>query len=259
MLFAESSMEYFQTRVIRQKPGAPESNYFQLRGTVFSVMGQIQSIHNDGSKPGRYARDHRDPETLRNWCGFRGQTLSDVFSTGSITAAIEDFKKAQSKMVSPLTRGKLDYSPVGGSFNTGRFLTGHPVCMYNRQKTKLPPKTIELVIRCSAGLSPDALAAPLTKIIRAAWDYQNAGGIVTLRVNYFHTFSKAQEWKGKMHKGMLTTIDIPLSNPGILATAASVQFYRGVSMPLACYLSGQFGDGHGFGAGSGRDRYRHPC
>lgn len=243
MLFDDSSMGHFQSKVIRQRPGANERTYFQLKGTVFSVMEIIQAIHADGSTSGRAARDHRDPETLRGWCGFRGQTLSDVFSTGSITAAIEDFKKTQSKMVSPLTRGKLDYSPVGGSFNTGRFLTGHPVCMYNSQKTKLPPKTIELVIRCSANLEPSALAAPLVKIIRAAWDYQNAGGLVTLTVHYFHTFSRPQVWNNIPHQGLITSISIPLSNPGILATAASVQFYRGVSMPLARYLSGQFGDG----------------
>lgn len=243
MLFADSSMARIQSKVIRPSPTATEQTYFQIKGSVFSVMDTVKAIHADGSKPGRAAAKHRDAEDLRDWCGFRGQTLADAFDTGSITAAIEDFKKAQSKMVAPLTRGKLDYSPVGGSFNTGRFLTGHPICMYNRQKTKLPPKTIELVIRCSANLPPSALAAPLVKIIRATWAYQNAGGLVTLTVHYFHTFSRVQVWNDTPHRGLITSINIPLSNPGILATAASVQFYRGVSMPLACYLSGEFGDG----------------
>jgi len=243
MLFSPESMEYFQARYSKPDPNSSEQPYFQLRGSVASVMGQIFSIQNDGSRAGRAAKNHRTSSDIAQWCGFRGQTLEDAFKTGSITAAIEDFQKAQARMVAPLIRGKLNYSPVGGAYNVGRYLAGHPVIMYNREKTKLPPKTIELVIRCSASLEPSALAGPLTRIIRAAWDYQTAGGIVTLRVNYFHTFSRAQDWNGILHKGMITTLDIPLANPGLLASAASVQFYRGVSMPLACYLSGQFGDG----------------
>jgi hypothetical protein len=243
MLFSPKSMEYFQTRYIKPGPNSSEQPYFQLRGSVATVMGQILSIQNDGSRAGRAAKNHRDSSDIAEWCGFRGQTLENAFKTGSITAAIEDFQKAQAGMTAQLTRGKIEYSPVGGSFNTGRFLTGHPICMYNRQKTKLPPKTIELVIRCSASLKPSALSGPLTRIIRAAWEYQTAGGLVTLRVNYFHTFSEAQAWNGINHKGMITTLDIPLANPGLLASAASIQFYRGISMPLACYLSGEFGDG----------------
>ena len=102
MLFSPESMNLFQTREIQLSPTREtRTPYFHLRGSVGSVMAQIQSIHADGSQAGRAAKNYRDDDEISRWCGFRGQTLSDAFSSGSITAAIEDFQKAQAKMSAP--------------------------------------------------------------------------------------------------------------------------------------------------------------
>lgn len=243
MLFSPSAMEVFQTLYIAPTPGATPQPYFQIKGSIDTIMEKIGILYSDNSRPGRAAKNHRSASDIRDWCGFGDQTLTDAMETRNIRKAVSDFMKAKARIDAQLTRGAVSYSPVGSAFSVGRFISGHPVSAFKREKTKLPPKTINLSIRCQAGLAPEALSAPLVKIIRAAWEYQTAGGIVSLTVNYFHTFSKPQEWNGILHKGMITSITIPLSNPGILASAASVQFYRGISMPLACYLSGDWGDG----------------
>ena len=203
----------------------------------------MQALHNDDSKPGRAVKAFRESSSWSKWAGFADQTPEDVFQTQTIREAIVAFRAASGKIETHLTPGAVNYSPVGASFSMGKFLTGHPVCAFKREKTKLPSKTINISVNCSAYKNHAALAAPLSRIIRAAWEYQNAGGLVTLTVNYIHQFSRPQIWNDTPHAGLITTIAIPLTNPGILATAASVQFYRGLSIPVAAHLSGSFGDG----------------
>lgn len=243
MLFSETAMQEFQTLQLIPKPGKVPQPYFQLKGNIDTIMHKLGILYSDNSRPARAAKNHRTPSEVSGWCGFGEQTLANAIETRNITRAVEEFQKAKARIDAQLTRGAVSYSPVGASFSVGRFLSGHPVSAFKREKTKFPPKTINLSIKCSAGLAPSALSAPLVKIVRAAWEYQAAGGIVSLTVNYFHTFDEPQDWNGIPHRGLITSITIPLSNPGILASAASVQFYRGISMPIAVYLSGLWGDG----------------
>lgn len=241
MLYSPASMEYFQTKTLRFTPRDPERAYFQIRGSVATLMEYISAVHADGSKPGKANAEWQGAGA--DWAEFRGQSRADALRTGSITAALEDFQKANATLTAPLIPGKMNYSPVGGAFNTGRYLAGHPVIMYNREKTKLPAKTINIIVRAGGDTKSSTIAKTLTKIARGAWDYQNRGGIVTLNVHSFHSFDAPQSHNGILHHGLIVTREIPLTSLNALATGASVQFYRGFSIPLAKYLSGKFDDG----------------
>ncbi len=211
--------------------------WFNLRGSFSEVVDTLSTVYHSNNPVKTKIENHRGADSVRGWCGFGNQTIENFFQTRSIDRAIEDYKKAKAKIETPLVRGKSNYSPVGESFSMGKFLTGHPVCAFRREKTKLPAKTINLLINCSASLQPDALSTPLALIVKACTEYQAAGGLVTLTVNYAHQFSRPARVNGEDFIGWVTTIKIPLANPGILASAASVQFYRALSMPLAVYAS----------------------
>jgi hypothetical protein len=213
--------------------------FFNLRGDYSTIVDTLKKIYitDPENKTINNIRNHQDAGEIASWCGFGKQTFTSFFEKYTIDKAIADYQAAKSKIEAALTRGKVNYSPVGESFSMGRYLSGHPVCAFRREKTKLPAKAINLAVNCSAGLSPTELSEPLALIAKAAGEYQAAGGLVTLTVNYLYQFSRLCPYNGKNYKGLVITIKIPLANPGILASAASVQFFRALGMPLGCYSS----------------------
>jgi hypothetical protein len=242
MLFSETLMaRYFTTEVIPMnvgwpKPGNPgkDTTVFRSRLTVSQWFERARLLAADGKG--------YSPSGGR-WAGFGDQRVDNVLTDGLIHEAVKAFEQAVARLDTTLARSSPVLSPVGASFSVGRVMMGHPKAAIIRPKAKLPPKTINLTLNAWAGLKAEDIARSMSKIAKAAWEYQAAGGIVDLTITFLHSFSRPQVWNGIPHHGFMDTVKINPVSMAAFASAASGAFYRGLSIPIASVLSGQRGDG----------------
>lgn len=169
------------------------------------------------------------------WAGFLTETPSAAERARYSRDAHEALKSARAILNTPVKApGRSIPSPVGGSFNIGRVLQGHPLSAYRRQRAALPPKTIEVALSATWDIDQKTIAASISRIARAAWEYHLAGGVVNIRIHYILGFDRPD---ANGNEGLIITINLPTENIGQLATAASVQFFRGFAIPAAQALS----------------------
>lgn len=240
-LFSPSLMAQFSSLDIplhRMDKGTtnPET-VFNLRMSPVQWFNFARELRGDSS-PGASRFLEYSGSTLDSWCGGRNESIPAIMQSGLIESAVYNFKKAKAKLGSKLTRAAPVFSPVGSSFSVARVMMGHPKAALYRPKAKLPPKRIEVSMRASASVSAETLSISIAKIARAIWEYKVSGGQAELIINFVHAFAKAQEWNGKRHTALVNTVVLTPTNLGAFASVASVQFYRGLSMPLAQALSG---------------------
>lgn len=251
-LLSESSMARFTSEEIplaaaglngrAAEKGSPR-RVFRLRMTATERFTFAQELLSDPSVGGREYRGHLRPDSFSNWTGMPEQTPGQALTTGIVTEAVKEFETANAKLHTSMSRAAPEFSPVGASFSVGRVMVGHPKSAIIRPRAKLPPKKITLALNAWAGLSAKQIAASISRIARAAWDYKTAGGQVEIEISYLHKFSRPEFWQGVPHYGFLDTVKINPVNAAAFASAASAQMYRAISMPLASTLSGQRGDG----------------
>jgi hypothetical protein len=233
-MFSESIMAQYFTSEKLKTARYGEKLYFRSRLTPMQWRERAEKcMRDDSMMVAKYDRESRG-----FWNGLEDQSAIEVIRSGLSKAAMRDFEKASGSIDTHFQRASPILSPVGGSFSIGRIMAGHPKAAIIRPKAKLPPKKIDLTINVWAGVECKNITASMSKIAKAAWQYIAAGGIVELTANYMHNFSRPQEWNGEKHYGLLDTVKINPVNAGAFATAASAQFYRALSIPLAQMLSG---------------------
>ena len=235
--FSPKSMALFQTKTIqattRLEPKGAALKMYHLNTTAQGFIEALQTLRDD-PKGGESLRKHQALQDGESWAGLTGETTEKILTDGVSRNAHETFKSARGTITATMTHSTPRLSPVGASVSIGRYLSGHPVSCYRRPRAKLPPKDIKLILNASAFMRAEDVAKVLSQIVRAAWEYQLQGGIVNVSITYLHRFSDTDS---DGYHGAMATIAIPLRNGASLATLASVQAYRALSMTLASTLS----------------------
>lgn len=174
------------------------------------------------------------------WSGLGPQNAAQVAQEGYSSAALQAFQKATAALGVSKARGTPQLAPCGTSYSMARVIQGHPIAAFKRPREKLPPVSLDLTVNAWCGRKPEDIQNSLAKIARAAWDYQAAGGPVSITVHYLYYFSEARNG----HMAFMASLKIPLSNGAQFATGASLQMFRGPGMAIAgSCLSGEVGDG----------------
>jgi hypothetical protein len=103
---------------------------------------------------------------------------------------------------------------------------------------KLPPKNLQLTISVSCNVDHADITRATATVARAAWNYLQAGGAVTITVHYAYGFHKPCDGA----EGVVFSVQVPLTNSASFASAISAQQFRGAIISLATSLSGLKGD-----------------
>lgn len=224
--------EFTYTRVYSTEEHS--GNFFHFRGTLSELFQLQRDALTDNSPAARQPHNIPDDDTS-DWCGFsHKQGFRDFLATTRSIQAQEAFHAALAKLDVAGKASTPEYRVSGGVWSVPRYLSGHPQSAIYRPKTAKPAKTFDLAASFMAMTSAEDIAKPLARIARAAWDYQKAGGSVSLVCHFGSLFSRPCE--GKI--GFVASVRVPLSDIASIATALSVQTHRAIFLRLASGLSG---------------------
>lgn len=216
--------------------------------TSHGARGDSHSFHVFTGSPSEFASFIRENRTAmsyakditQRWAGFRSESNSDAINAGVSRDAHKTMQANHAALEAPLKApGRAIPSPVGGAFNIGRILNGHPLSAYRRPRVTLPPKTIVIALSVSCSIDESTISKTVSKIARAAWEYHLAGGIVNVTFQTLCFYSRAP---ASGEKGMLISLILPLADVSALATGASLQAFRGFGIPIMQAYSGETHD-----------------
>lgn len=217
--------------------------FYRWHGGYSAWLDFIRRARGDASPGGKaFARvtqgdaDHH----FGDWSGVN-QAPDSILAQGFYTTAREEFFKASAKLETDrYIPGALKPAVAGGAWIVPLVLAGNPMPARIRQRSKLPPVNLDLAVNVWVGVKWEDITRSMARIARAAWNYIEAGGAVSITANYVHHFSHAQDGC----KGVVVSIQVPVTNMAAFASAASTQEYRGFTMAFASQgLSPNVGDG----------------
>jgi hypothetical protein len=169
------------------------------------------------------------------WAGIQGQTGKEFASQGYSTRALALFREAQGKLASTPVLGSILHPAVaGGAWIIPLVLQSSPMPARMKKREKLPPMNLTVRLDPIAYNDETILAQNLAKITRALWDYQLAGGVVSLTV--FTTYN----YRGTSDRGttgFLFRCNVPITSESSLSLGCSVPFVRVMSFALGGELS----------------------
>lgn len=242
--FSPSLMAEFKTVTINATIGpyadpqaAKPLKFYQWTGTHAAWVELARLLRADPSDAGKsLARNwSRLPAYGLSWCALAGQPEQEFLATGISTAAHSAFQQATAKLhADRLMPGVVKPAIAGGAWVIPLVLAGNPMAARLKERTKLPPLNIDLGITLMARTDADALTRSLAPLAHAAWEYLQAGGVVSLTTHYTWGFRTQQDG----HSGVVISIKAPLTNQAAFATAISVQFSRCYALIVGQSLSG---------------------
>lgn len=206
---------------------------FVYRGAFSGFLALMREAQNDGSAGSRQGFAHYRGLS-RSWAGFSTASPLDMLESGFSPDALTAFNAANAAIEAKGAPASPEYRVSGGVWSVPRHLSGHPLSAVVRPRTTLPAKNWDISACFMARVNPSDVAFSLAKIARAAWTYIQQGGAVTLTIHYSAKFSR--QFDGCTH--FATSLTIPLTNPGAIASACSVQFFRSAFIAFGNALSG---------------------
>ena len=176
------------------------------------------------------------------WAGFTdsGSTPERLMETGRSPETQRAFDAAMAHLHAQGGRDRLQYVPASGTWSIPRVLSGHPLAAMRRPRTALPVVNADLGACFSAFVKADSVAATMAVLARSVWNHIQSGGAATLRISYVLGFHAKHAETGA--KGIIISIDVPLTNPASVAAALSVQTFRGLAIRMAQCYSGEAQD-----------------
>lgn len=189
------------------------------------------------------AKRHVADKMDRNdWTGLGPQPGADFLSSHHSTEAHKVFQSATAKLEREHRIGgpRFISSPAGGAWIIPQVLNNHPLPSRVRPREKLAPKNIKLKIIATWNVNSEAIARYASVVARALWDYQMAGGIVSLTLVQFSQYNRTSP---RNTVGFWSETYIPLTNESAIATAVSVPLFRICWLSLAQQLSPCSDDG----------------
>lgn len=242
--FSPDLMAQFSTETLNMSIGpahvgrAPKMRkWYRWQGTHSAWVQFYRACAADSSPAGRsLARNIADLAVWhKSWAALEGQTPDAFLESGVSTAAHREFSRAVAKLhADRLQPGTLRPMVAGGAWVVPLVLAGNPMPSRIRERTKLPPKNIELGVTLMAMTDWRALTKSLAPIAHAAWAYIQAGGVVTLTVNYSWAFHKSQDG----HEGVTISLKAPLTSEAGFASCISTQASRCWALLMGQSLSG---------------------
>lgn len=169
------------------------------------------------------------------WAGIQGQTPQQFASQGYSNRSLSLFREAQAKLAStPILGSNLHPTVAGGAWIVPLVLQSHPMPARMKKREKLPPMNLTIRLDPIAHNDESILAKNLAQITRALWDYQLAGGVVSLTTfttyNYHGTSNRGT-------RGFLFRCNVPITSESSLSLGCSVPFVRVMSFALGGELS----------------------
>lgn len=235
--FTSDTMEVSEGQV-SEKPRA--SLWLHWTGTHSAFANLIRALVSDPTPAGKkFARKLADRDNA--WSGLTTQTAEELAQSCVSPDAHREFSAAVAKLhADRLQPGTTSPAVSGGPWVVPLVLTGAPLASRLRERTKLPPRNIDIGITVSAGTDWKNLARSLAPLAHAGWQYIEAGGALSLTAHHASTFDAPVIINGAAHRGVVFSIKAPLTNQAAFAATASVQLKRGLCIPLAMVL----GDSH---------------
>lgn len=211
---------------------------FQWRGTWSAWVEFVRACMVDDSAAGRDLRGRMGESFPDSWSGI-SDTFDQWAQSGTYARAFEEFQRAEARLEADRFQpGAMRPAVAGGAWIVPLTLAGNPMPARIRERTKLPPKNLELAISVASSVNWRNISRSMAKIARASWDYLQAGGAVRLTIHYCYAFHKPQ---GEA-RGVIFSIEVPLTSASAFSSAASAQEFRGASIRMAQSLSGLKGD-----------------
>lgn len=245
MLFSPSLMAQFSSDSLtvseRDSHAKPEQGlWLHWTGTHAAFAELIRALISDPTEAGRrFARKLAERNNAR--CGLTTQTATDLAQSCVSADAHREFSRAVAKLhADRLNPGTTSAAVCGGPWVVPLVLSGAPLASRLRERTKLPPRTIDIGITVSAMTDWQNLTKSLAPLAHAGWQYIAAGGALSLTAHHASTFDAPVRINGAQHRGVVFSIRAPLTNQAAFATVASVQIKRGLCIPLAMVLGDSY-------------------
>lgn len=202
-------------------PAFTDQQCFHFRGTPSDFLNCVK--RHTAQNP-RLSREIADMGG--DWTGENAplKALEQGYSPDALAA----FQASSAALSGPLQRGSPLLANQGPAFSIARVIQGHPIACFKRPRVKLPPRNLEFSVNCNGAVTPSDISNPVARIARAAWEYQAAGGPVTVTAHYLYSLKYAN---GPVTCAIIS-LALPLANLSQFATGASVQMYRAFAMPL---------------------------
>lgn len=243
MLFSPSLMAQFSSDPLevseRGSNAKPERGlWLHWTGTHAAFAELIRAFASDPTEAGR--KFARKLELRDNaWCGLTTQTATELALSCVSPDAHREFSAAVAKLhADRLQPGTTSPAVCGGPWVVPLVLTGAPLASRLRERTKLPPRNIDIGITVSARTDWQNLTESLAPLAHAGWQYIAAGGALSLTAHHASTFNAPVRINGALHRGVVFSIRAPLTNQAAFASTASVQLKRGLCIPIAAVFGG---------------------
>lgn len=208
-------------------------SFLHWQGTYPAFLEFARKLRADASPAGEYY--HEQVRERFNGCDrdFTGAYVSadEAFTTGLFPNAVDAFAQCTAKLeVDRFIAGPLRPAVAGGAWIVPLALASNPMPARIRVRAKLPPVNLELAVSTSGFVGWQNITHSLARIARAAWDYIQAGGAVTITAHYV----AALEAGG----GIVLSLRLPITAKALLASACSAQVYRAFTLSLRNALQG---------------------
>lgn len=176
------------------------------------------------------------------WFGLGKQEMPAFLGSCHAAHALDLFRQANAKLetqASPSSRA--DFRPNGAAWAPARVVQNHPRAGIIRERSKLPPLNLVVRLGTRGGTAAEKLALPAARIARAAWEYQERGGLVTLTIwgGGRYIWGTNPSTNGFDAKLFTMAVSVPLSSESAIATALSCTFYRAVFLAFAEEIGGE--------------------
>lgn len=169
------------------------------------------------------------------WSGLGAQSTADFLASGHSREALRHFNRAQAALAQEHKLGGGQRPSVaGGAWVMPLVIQGNPLPARIKTREKLAPKNIRLLFNISGGVNAEEVARIGARIARACWDYQLAGGIVTLSVGFLGAHMRGTP---NRHRYCLVESMVPLTSESAIALALSPVFFRAAIYPLCDRLN----------------------
>ena len=186
----------------------------------------------------QFGKDRAENHWVSNgpqWTGLGSQSFSDFCTQGYSTEALRSFNLASAKLrAEHRIGGGIRPAVAGGAWVMPLVINSNPMPARQKIRAKLAPINLKLEITFHGGTDAQNIAKIGAALSRALWDYQMAGGAVSLTLAVWCGYDQRSEHKSR---SAFVECRIPLVSESAIATVFSPVFYRACLFPLCDVLS----------------------
>lgn len=230
-------VEEFQVAKLSQPEKVFTAKLYHWRGTYTEFLAFYTAARKDNSPAGRELLAAEPQWFGSTWSG-NPETADQFCASHIFPSAVDAFEKSLAKFKTSLLPGALNPATAGGAWIVPLVLANNPMPARIRARTKLPPKNLSVLVSMAGFVEWQAITESTARLAMAAWEYIKAGGAVRLTYRSVSGFAMMDP-SSRGPRGLVVSIEIPLTSKSELASACSAQIDRGPGSALAQALSEQ--------------------